>query len=212
MKTKNSILSFLRHLLSSVGTVIAYTSPDPTTKIIAGAVATAAAGWGVTDEYKAENGKLPTAPAGIASVLIFAFALLGVGLGMSGCATLQQNSPDTNRIAAYTLTKNATLLVLQKEPAAEVQLTAIAQGIDVVFSSGELTPEQLKASLDALKVSPKNQLLIASALTDAYNLYVTATGKKIVVTTDPTATAILKGVQSGIQDGIAFAKAFSAAN
>jgi hypothetical protein len=141
-----------------------------------------------------------------------AYLLLAALLVLGACTTTSSTAPastETQRLAAYTLTKNATLLVLQRDPAAQAELTALAAGIDTVFAAGELTPEQLKTALDALKVSPKSQLLIASALTDAYNLYVAATGKKIVVATDPTATAILKGVQAGIKDGIAFAKAFA---
>lgn len=216
MQLKNSTLSFIRHLLTSVGTAIATASPDPTTKAIAAAVAAAAAAWGVQDEYLAENpgSKPPTLPPGVVAPVVAVLIGIAASIGFTGCATTASNSSapaasaETQRLAAYTLTKNATLLILQKEPGAEASLAAVSAGIDAVFAKGELTPEQLKAALDALKVSPKSQLLLASALTDAYNLYVAATGQKIVVTTDPTATAILKGVQQGIGDGIAFARAF----
>lgn len=218
MKLTNSTLSFIRHLLTSVGTAVATLSPDPMTKIIASAVATAAASWGIHDEFTAENPgsglKLPP-PGGAVVTLLTICALLGFSMSLTGCASVGSTAPasvETQRLAAYTLSKNATILVLQKEPGAEASLVKLTAGIDAVFSAGELTPEQIKAALDALKVSPKNQLLIASALTDAYNLYVAATGKKIVVTTDPTAKAILDGVKSGISDGVAFAKAFATAS
>lgn len=146
-------------------------------------------------------------------ILILGLAILGLSV-FPGCATTGTVSADkaaTQELAAYTLTKNAMLIVLQQEPAAEGPLTLLAGGIDSVFTSGQLTPEQLKRALDALKVRPKSQILIASALTDAYNLYVAATGKTLVVTTDPTAAAILRGVRRGITDGITFAHAFNAA-
>lgn len=215
MKIQNTTFSFFRHLLTTVGGVLA-ASPEPTSKAIGIVLAAVGAAWGMYDEHKAENpsGMTLPPPSGGAAVSLLLCAILGMGLGLgvSGCATVGTN-PDKSALqeqAAYTGTKTAVLIVLQNEPQAEAALTALASGVDTVFTTGALTPAQLKAALDALKVQPRSQLLIASALNDAYALYTAATGQKVVITTDPTAAAILRGVKRGITDGIAFAHAFAA--
>jgi len=211
MKFQNTFFSLLRHAITTIGGALVV-SPEPQTKAI-GIVLMALGGlWGSADEYKAEN---PTSPLNVPpAAMLMLCALLGAGLsfGVSGCATAPGavGNPALQEQAAYTGTKTAVLLVLQNEPKAEVALVALADGIDAVFTSGKLSPEQLKMALDALKVSPKSQLLIASAINDAYGLYTAATGQQVIVVTDPTATAILKGVKRGITEGIAFAHTFAA--
>lgn len=211
MKFKNTFLSIVRHTLTTVGGVL-IANPDPRYQAIGAGLVAIGGLWGAGDESKAENpGAKPG--AGVAPVLVFCLLASGLCIGFTGCASAPGAAPAPVRteLAAYTLTKNAGLLVLAKEPGAADELRAVAAGVDTVFTLGTLSPQQLATFLDALHVRPESRLLIGSALSDAYNLYTATTGKPLVDASDPTAAAILKGVRRGIDDALAFSAAFQPA-
>lgn len=204
MKFKNTFLSLLRHALTTVGGALSI-SPEPQTQAI-GLVLVALGGvWGAKDEHAAENpgGKAGGSPL----VPLLVFALIGAvaSIGFTGCASSPGAPIDLAKVERGTKSavKIAAVVVLQNEPGAAAELRRISAGADSVFVTGELTPEQLRGFLDALKVRPENRLLIAAAIEEARLHIVELTGNTTLNPSSPVVAAALRGTIAGIDEALA---------
>lgn len=204
MKFKNTLLSLLRHGLTMAGGALAI-SPDPKMQALGIVLAALGSGWGAKDEHSAEN---PGAKPGAGVLPLIAFALIGAlaSVTVTGCV----NTPGTSQLDpvrteanATRLAKVASLAVLTSEPAASSELARVADRIDLVLNRGTLTPEQIGAFLDALKIEERNRLLVAGLVTELTGIFTELTGQTIPDLTHPLATATLRGVQRGIRDALA---------
>lgn len=213
MKSKNSFYSFLRHAASVAGGAL-FTNPDPRLQALGVVLGALGTGWGVNDEFKAENsGK---SLIGKSEVPLVVFAFIGASLltlVSGGCA----GSPGTGatpaqlEARAYALVNTAGVIVAHDNPELASEIERIATGVDAVFANGVLTSEQLKAFLGALNVPEEKRLLVAVGVNNAYELYKAETGKELIEVSNPAAAAILRGVKRGITDAIALTQAFSPA-
>jgi hypothetical protein len=177
-------------------------------------IATSSTSSGPASAPTAEAAPAPTpSPINTIVPLILAALLVGIGFVGTACSSTSTTGGKINIDAAAAITqiavKNIVVPVLTRNPSLEPAFIDLAAGIDDVFARGELTPEQITAFVAVLGkkysgLKEQDLLLITSAIEDAYTLYSTTTGKKILVTTDPDAAKVLLGFKNGLLSGISF--------
>ncbi len=148
---------------------------------------------------------------------IYTWALVAlIAIGSIGCKTLPGPQPDkAELVAAVTqvAVKNLTLPLLNKNPDLVVALEGLATSIDVVFDAGTLDAAKLKEFTDTLGtrygLSDSEQVLVAGAIWDVWNLYAAYYGETVANTTDPRVKRILTAFRDGIRQGIDFYRAFT---
>jgi hypothetical protein len=210
MKLKNTLLSIVRMALVSGGTYLVNSgklSAGDAQALTGLGLAILGAIWDAKDEHSAENPglTLPTLPPGAVRLLV-GMCILGSALTFTGCASAPGGAPiDVVRVEknATRIVKVAAIYALQTEPGAGAELQRISAGVDTVFGRGSLTPEQLNAFLDELKVRPENRLLMAAAITEVYEIITDLTGAKLPDITHPVVVAALNGVKAGIAEALA---------
>lgn len=223
MKIANSTLSFVRHLLTSVGSILAATSPDPTTKLIAAAVASAAASWGISDEYRSENTPSQTPPppttpptGAVSAVALVVAGLLAVGSSLSfvGCAT-SSTSTTTDKEAAITagvlnLAGTSIAPVLKNNPSYITVAQAIYDGLGAI-STEKIDAKTIAEWISVIGVQKKwdaAQVAYAQTLaTSAWSIYTSTSGEPSAAITDPKIKSWIAAFRSGLGNAIAIAEA-----
>lgn len=132
---------------------------------------------------------------------------------LSSCASVPTDasapSPaDMISAAVQPICKHVVLPVLSHNPRYEPALLALAAGADAALNAGQLTPESIRAFVDALalkyELTPEARLSIASGIDDLVQLYQRTYGQSVASTADPRVRKILTAFAAGIRDGVKF--------
>jgi hypothetical protein len=143
--------------------------------------------------------------------------LIILALGLSGCVSTGVKVEQVQLAAAITRPTVQTLVVplLNKHPEYESALVALAAGVDVVFSQGKIDAGHLRGYVEALatkyKIEESDKLVIALAIDNLYQFYVTTYQQPVMDAADPNVKLVVTAFAKGVLDGIAFYHAYKQA-
>jgi hypothetical protein len=221
----------IRYLLTALGATEVVVSNDTVMQLASALVSVACAIWGVLESRRhaklaeasgKDDDSFPT--GGAVAAVVFLFGLLPAVLLASGCATVSSvggnGSVTTTKTVDWTAVdytvqksvKYSVAAVLNNNPKYATAVAAINGGIPALFV-GTPTEAGLIASIKAMNtgLDDNSTALIAGALKDAYDLYVTKTGKTTLLASDERVQDIVKAVSDGIAEGVALHNALAAA-
>lgn len=142
---------------------------------------------------------------------------------ITGCTTVTKTADDGTTTTTKTVNwdtvaaivkpafKWPTKAVLDNNPSYATEVAAINASVATIFT-GELELESVKTQLAAIapKLTAAQVNEYAAAVMDAYELYVSLSGNKVIVPTNDKVQLVVRAITDGIAAGIALHNASTA--
>lgn len=228
-KMTKVIYTFIRYLLTAAGASEAVISNDTVMQFASALVSIACALWGLyesrkharlaSDKGDDDSGIPPTGAFAFIALCAISAPFLMTG---TGCATTTSTASDGTTVTTktvdwtivdYTVQKSvkySVAAVLNNNPDYSAAIGTINAGVSALFV-GTPTEASLIAAIKAMNtgLDDNSVAMIAGALKDAYDLYVTKSGKTTLLASDETVQGIVKAITDGIAEGVALHNAVS---